>query len=630
MPNPSRYNLIARLLITVYFLLPSLAFAQTSFPVLEKQLSEIDNDDHQQALKVLARYRSDLTLWSVTEQARFYRLNADHQIETGQLDIAKQNYDRSIGILMPLGASIDLVHSLLERSYIRYVQTNDREKYCPDRVIAEQFARALDNDELLVKALTQLAFCNNDDQQFDKGLKLLQEALSIAQRSNLSSERVAMIYNATALIYKNNGLNSQAYEHFSKAYQQWQSVDDKVDMVSMLHGMVGAAIEQAKWQQAKQHVGEMFELANSAPEHPDFEFFAYYNAGRNALAKHELELATGYLAKALDRQANTAEKFFVKHTYALLAEAHLRNQAWQQAYRYAEQCLTLLQSSANELNDSRLLCQAIIAAQQNVPQITLQAMLQLVDKQTKAKRDFVNNAILKAALTHNEKLTQFENQLLLKQVEINELALLNEKDQRKIAYLTIAIFVLFMVASAAIIIFLARSRKVLQHRAETDFLTGIANRRRIFEHAQRLIERAAHNKDPLSIIIFDIDHFKQINDNYGHNVGDLAIQQIARLTANSLRPGDIVGRIGGEEFLVVLPNTQELQAQEVAERLRAMIASTKLEIENQSVRVTVSLGVCTLDKQRCALQSIINAADEALYFAKNAGRNQVKVSPSSN
>ncbi|GAA5216905.1 GGDEF domain-containing protein [Corallincola platygyrae] len=558
------------------------------------------------------------------EQARFYIKLADHQTELSQFAEAEENYSRGIGILTPLGASQPLIHALTERSYVRYIKTYDKSFYCPDRVLAAEYARELQDQDTLVKALTQLAFCYNNRAQFESGLKLLQEALAIAYDAELTPNRIAMIYNATALIYQKIELNAEAYHYLLKAYQKWASVDDKIDMLSMLHGLVASAIKLGDWELADKHVEEMFALANRSPEHTDFTFFAYFNAGRAALAKRELSTAVEQLNVALARQEDTAEKFFVWLTHATLAETHLRSGDWEQANEQAEAFLANPNIS-DDLGYWKALCEAIIAAKIQDGQTALLKVLSIADSERKQKIDFINDAALRATHSHSEKLTQFENQLLTKEVEINRLALANERDQRKIAYLTITVIVVFTLGLSAALFFLIRSRRLLQHRAQTDFLTGVANRRYIMEQAERIIDRAAHRGDNLSVILFDIDHFKRINDTYGHQAGDKAIKQIADVTIGSLRPGDILGRVGGEEFLVVLPAAGQKQALEVAERLRNAVACHPLDMNKQKIQVTISLGVSTLKSDCSTLTALMHAADDALYQAKGAGRNCTQV-----
>ncbi|WP_420138395.1 diguanylate cyclase [Sphingomonas sp.] len=162
----------------------------------------------------------------------------------------------------------------------------------------------------------------------------------------------------------------------------------------------------------------------------------------------------------------------------------------------------------------------------------------------------------------------------------------------------------------------------LRRLASTDELTGIANRRTFLETAERAVGGHGRYGRPLSMAIFDIDHFKQINDRYGHPVGDQAIKAVARIAQGSIRKADLVGRIGGEEFGLLLPELGEASAVEACERLRQEIERHAAScLPDDVARVTVSVGVA--EAQEDSLDALINRADHALYAAKRAGRNRV-------
>ncbi len=163
--------------------------------------------------------------------------------------------------------------------------------------------------------------------------------------------------------------------------------------------------------------------------------------------------------------------------------------------------------------------------------------------------------------------------------------------------------------------------------AVTDQLTGLYNRRYLASHLSGMFDRAFWTGRPLSLMILDIDHFKPINDTYGHDIGDKVIQEIADRIRTSLRGIDLACRYGGEEFLVAMPDTDPEFASVVAERLRAEIAGHKVTLNSgrDEVSVTVSIGIATTEDgpKDDTAQKLIKRADEALYTAKTGGRNRV-------
>jgi diguanylate cyclase (GGDEF)-like protein len=181
-----------------------------------------------------------------------------------------------------------------------------------------------------------------------------------------------------------------------------------------------------------------------------------------------------------------------------------------------------------------------------------------------------------------------------------------------------------------------RLEQELKRRANFDFLTGLVNRRRFIELSKNELSRIRRYGGTLSLIMFDIDFFKKINDTHGHSAGDLVLQKIARVCRDTVREIDIVGRIGGEEFVVLMPQTDRQQAAEAAERLRLDIAAGEVILEKGNhLRCTASFGVVTIDgstiaqNDKTSLEELMIRADAAMYRAKKNGRNNVYLSSDS-
>jgi diguanylate cyclase (GGDEF)-like protein len=170
-----------------------------------------------------------------------------------------------------------------------------------------------------------------------------------------------------------------------------------------------------------------------------------------------------------------------------------------------------------------------------------------------------------------------------------------------------------------------RSQRELERAARVDFLTGCYNRRAIEELGTRAIAGARRHGTPLALQVLDIDHFKSINDELGHAMGDAAlVASVARIRA-ALRAEDVLGRLGGEEFIVLMPNTDLHSAMAAGERIRRAYSGQPLQIEDQSRAVTLSIGVAVLSPLDNQFSQLLQRADRAMYAAKNGGRNQVLV-----
>jgi len=162
--------------------------------------------------------------------------------------------------------------------------------------------------------------------------------------------------------------------------------------------------------------------------------------------------------------------------------------------------------------------------------------------------------------------------------------------------------------------------------ASTDHLTGVLNRRAFVERMEGEVQRSSREGTPLSLVLVDIDHFKQINDRFGHQAGDLVLQRFVETLLESVRPYDFVGRHGGEEFVVCLPGTDADQAGHVAERMRKEVEETRIELVDgtETLQLTASFGVASSRQgSKETVDSLTRRADEAMYRAKNGGRNRV-------
>ncbi len=167
--------------------------------------------------------------------------------------------------------------------------------------------------------------------------------------------------------------------------------------------------------------------------------------------------------------------------------------------------------------------------------------------------------------------------------------------------------------------------EALREMASRDPLTGIYNRRSFMEMARQQLARALRFNEPMSVLVLDVDHFKRVNDTYGHAVGDDALRMVASACNTSLREYDVLGRLGGEEFVVALPGTTTDECRVVADRLRRNLSRLVIPVSRDRITLTASIGISAVDIHSDTLEKAIHRADLALYRAKREGRNRVMV-----
>jgi diguanylate cyclase (GGDEF)-like protein len=168
---------------------------------------------------------------------------------------------------------------------------------------------------------------------------------------------------------------------------------------------------------------------------------------------------------------------------------------------------------------------------------------------------------------------------------------------------------------------LHQAQSTLRRLAETDDLTGLTNRRSFFLQATKTLETAALQQSPISLLIIDVDYFKQLNDTYGHATGDAALKFISQKLEGAIRRSDLACRLGGEEFAILLPDVTESQAQPTAERILSKIAAQPMLHDNKIIEMSVSCGIADT-RVSYDITVLFKAADDALYAAKDRGRNK--------
>lgn len=183
------------------------------------------------------------------------------------------------------------------------------------------------------------------------------------------------------------------------------------------------------------------------------------------------------------------------------------------------------------------------------------------------------------------------------------------------AYIGMSLFIVFVLASD-----LAEKMRV---QTITDPLTNCLNRRGFYDAAQQQISQLISKKQHVCLIYWDIDNFKTINDSYGHLAGDVVLQSITQQVFDNIKSSDLIGRLGGEEFVILLGRAEKQEAKDVANRLREIIAATPVVTEKADITVTASFGVTQITSENVKIETAIDTADKALYTAKRSGRNQV-------
>jgi diguanylate cyclase (GGDEF)-like protein len=595
------------------------SLAASDFTAFSQQLDELEGE--QQQLSFAEQQQTALNQWTLADQARFWHRKGLLLEVNDRIEEAKQAFITSIG-LFEQNAVPDptWVQSWQDLSYMKYLQTNDPEQYCPERERALELARALGDPAALASSLTQRAYCFQQDfADFSQGLALLNEAAAVASEHGLSANLTAIIHNATGNLYRNANVADKAYGYYQQALQHWMELEDHQDVFNMRHNLVGESIRQANWNQAEQHISELKSMADALPEFRDFTFFAYFNAARTAYAKQEFQQALADMDHALELAHTTSEQYFVDQLRAKKVITLFRLGQHQQALTLAREYLQTAPTvhTFKTLNTQVQAIEQQLSGQADSSITTLWALL---DQQEQDQRSFIQNAVAAQSSAFDRTLETFQKQAETeKQLAIKELELERQTSQNKINQLTLLVAALAALVLLIISWFLYRSKRNYQRLSQTDVLTGVANRRYIINRSRQLIRQAGLNQEALSLSIIDIDDFKSINDMHGHAIGDEVIKSLTRVANEHLSAKDAIGRIGGEEFMLLLPGQDLESAAVLLNRIRQQISATQVP----PIGAFTISGGCVLWQPDEALESLMKRADQALYQAKSMGKNQI-------
>ena len=568
--------------------------------------------EHTSRLTVLQRTRLQLNL------AENYLLNGEitKSIELEQ-QIAKQLNSLS---------SDALISYYLVKSDI-YNFTGQSEKSLAVLMTAKKLVEQLDNDKLksdVYGALANFYVYNHDD---IRALDYFYKSYVIIKRSG-SLLDLAYIESTMAKSYEYLFDYNKAIEVQTKALDYFLKHDLAFDsLVSYFH-LAKVYLKMGRSQEAIASSQKLLtlskKLANEKLVYYGYIILAeaYLLEQDMAQASHYLSLSNQYFDR-LEDVVTIANHFYTQAGIELAL--NLPEQATitlTKAQQLSKQ-IPIENSITSLLKLTRLLTQLAVQ-QQDYQQAYLhqQDLIALNAQHYNKVRELSRS---RYQVQFDTKQVEIERQLLEKDKELSEFALQEIKQQQALQKtIMLSVLLLFLL----LLIFSWRQYRLKRKfsvLANTDVLTGVANRRKIIEFAQLQWQQLKKDDHNFCLIAFDLDHFKNINDDFGHPAGDLVLQAITNTSLRAIRENDILGRIGGEEFLVVLNNTTLAEATEIAYRIKTEIEKERIISDGNEIKVTASFGVAQKQAQLGSFKDLFKKADKALYAAKDHGRNRVEI-----
>ena len=475
---------------------------------------------------------------------------------------------------------------------------------------------------------------------------------------------LADVYSAKAEYLAAQGLRQEALERAIYAYRAYEQGNQRYKLPGLLLQIAAIQIEQGDLEDAFYYLSQVRDLNHDSenafiqlrlaylsgqasrkqgqlPEaerqqlkalaiaetlgHSQFIAKIQYELGQLQLSQSKLDAAEKHLQIAEKTSQISSDNAFRLRCQLALADLHTRRRD-PQALKYLEQAaqFTHLLNTDPEA-----------AAYENQAATTLAEFGRWNEAYQHARnfaRLLQSMIEAKASATRSELQAQFqgqrkeaENALLRNQQKLKDLQLSKQQAERQQLVLALTLAAILVGAIVTALMLVIRQRRRLHVLAMKDELTGVSNRRSILAYAEHQLRQSGRKQQPLMVAVLDLDHFKQINDSYGHQVGDLVLRAFASAIQSQLRGADRIGRIGGEEWLLILPGLRPEIVQPLFERLQNEAKAIRVNGIPETRLITFSMGMTTVSGDDKTLDEIVARADEALYQAKSNGRDCMRL-----
>ncbi len=622
---PSSVNHLKSLLALLCLIVTAPALAQLDAQTMRRDLVDMETRVHREPMQVLEELEaaaslfddvdSETQLWYLLRRGQAH--NALFMYEEFQQDIERARSARLSG------AGPELVLWLNTYAGINEIRSGELRRGI--EILADVVEQALNIDaqRLYVFAVQELAFTRGMLEQYNTSLQELQLAYQVALKLE-QQDLIAMVNDAYAAVYGYMGDYPRSIEYSMKALESFQKLGYREHVASAIQGLASTFRYSGQWEQAERYFQEYLRSTAYAPGESRL-YYGNYGLALTFAEQGDCERAVPAIGLALGYDGPEDYDAELLKELAKCEAAAGNIEAAQVAYEAAASIL----GAMPELEGTSWMLEldyvrSIIAFQSGKPEqaykildVYQRSYIEQMDQRSSNRMN-----MLRAGLESERK--DLEISLLERQAEVNRLQVESHQSANQTQrYLIILVVALCLMVLAGLMFQWRSNRRILalSHR---DGLSGLYNRAYTFAYLEDVIPRIAVESGGLSVILIDIDNFKAINDSYGHPVGDSVIREVSNMGASLLRNRDIMGRIGGEEFLCVLPRTTSEQCAQVAERLLAAIANHRFKTaEGEEFSVSISIGIADYDSALKNADQLYARADRALYQSKASGKGRI-------
>lgn len=583
------------------------------------------------ALTLLTSHENNLSALSVENQLVFYKVLAEVYVELAQYQQSKKIVEKalSLGMALPI-PSITTAELLYARGFA-IESLGDYEKAREDYLNGLEIADSLKNKKIVAIGLVNLGALDYLVEKYDRSLVMLNDALDLSQQIH-DDELSGFIYDELGILYSFIGQEDKSLAHYKKSYEYYLSAGKTYYAFNTLRNIAANYSFNERYEEAikifRQITDNLHQISNNELIASTYSGMAWAHAKKAdkdpeasyqymLLASQYIEKAEqvdipiahaldkGYLFKELGKyeealtSLNEAEEFFKGYEsstrkavsnnsrlnlYFLSADIHYEIGNFQQAYQAMEKYMAFVLSLPEEMNIEE---------------------------------------VEDLRMRYESKQADLQNKILEQENSVRTLKRIDSEQHVENRQFLVMIFSGFSVVLAWFLLQIILGQRKLLIIGHTDDLTGLPNRRRVMKLGQHYLEKAKKTCTPYTVILIDIDDFKVINDRFGHKQGDTVLKDIAKLSQNVLAKNQVLGRFGGEEFILLLPHVNKTEALSVAEVLRKKVCQRQWPFD-ESHSVTLSMGLVSLDEgDNVSFDEMLNSSDKLLYKAKSLGKNRV-------
>ena len=587
------------------------------------------------ALSQLTQYKSILNELGLKQQVHYYHLLADIYLLQAQYHLVEKTASNGLELALGLSSPSLFISELLYSRGFAYESIGNIEAATKDYENGLALAKSLHDKILIAKGLINLGAIYYLTDQYENSLTVLNDAYNIAKQTN-NDELKGSVNSELGILYAYLNRSDQSMVYYQQSYQFYKRANKNSSSLEALLNIGTNHFKKKEYQQAITVYNTIIEESDGSSGQNEIMFRTYSGLSIANLKKEQPNPEVSYHYLLLSKQyIKSIEQYNVELTY-YSDEAFILFELER-----FDDALISIAKIEKILNDRETL--SFIQTQKKIKIVNLKSRIHFklgryqqaytiqkirfrLIKDLRKKEQISSIAEVRLAL--EVKQADLHTELLENEQILQEVALLEaQKKQQQQKYYLLYIAVVALIF-AWLLIKLIQGQRRLYKMLNIDILTGVANRRKSLRKGNILLNQAKIQQSALCALVINIDNFKLVNDQFGHDVGDVTLKKTVQLCVKSLRKTDVMGRISGKEFMVLLPKTSHVQALIIAEHFRHSVEQHSWEEEGSSdIDISLSIGVvCSddfLEGELSSIETLINKAKSLLYQAKAQGKNKV-------